>query len=587
MIKATCHLAILLCFTVLWCVNCKLFIEQPNTDQFAGMVNGKDNSPAAPENTASQAESANSIKISWEPVARATEYRIYRSKDGIAYEMIKVEDAAKTSYTDTDGLEPATPYFYKVSAYNAAGEQLSSAYTALTFPGSPTGIDQTEATKSSVTITWSTVTGATGYRIYRDDTNNQIADVTSTVLQYTDHDLKSATAYTYYVSAYNASGETISIQYVTLTCPAAPKNIAKTRVTMNSVMITWEQVPGAAGYKISHSIDGITFEEIQTIEDAAKTSCIDTGLQPATLYYYKVIAYNTSGTSEEPTPVAVLTSPNIPSNVSVAVVSASGIDVAWIAVPRAIKYNIYRSESLNASYVKVNTVMNTTYQDTGLLASTLYYYKITAIADGDVEGDFSDIVSATTLLTTPQKPVVEQRLTISVALSWEVVPGAASYKVYYGTADSFVAALLYQTITDNKCTITGLTGGAIYYFWVTAHRGENYSNPSPSTTTETINTNITVDFRNPSDPVLVREDGSLPEKIIIRQIQRDSYTIKVETGDWILSKWLLDGREFPAAADDSCIIDWQIPVGPHVLTVIVTKNGIPYSAFINFAVVNR
>ncbi len=71
-----------------------------------------------------------------------------------------------------------------------------------TVPGTPGGLSGT-STASSVSLSWSPVSGATGYKVYR---NNALAGSPGGT-SYTDGGLSASTTYSYQVSATNAAGE--------------------------------------------------------------------------------------------------------------------------------------------------------------------------------------------------------------------------------------------------------------------------------------------------------------------------------------------------------------------------------------------
>ncbi len=78
-------------------------------------------------------------------------------------------------------------------------------------PGTPTGLAVSGTpTKNSISLLWSAVSGAEGYRLYRDTSQagsytKMGSDITGT--SYTDTGLSSNTTYYYEVSAYNDKGE--------------------------------------------------------------------------------------------------------------------------------------------------------------------------------------------------------------------------------------------------------------------------------------------------------------------------------------------------------------------------------------------
>ncbi|MFD0593699.1 PHB depolymerase family esterase [Catellatospora coxensis] len=106
----------------------------------------------------------------------------------------------------TDQCGTATSYFLDTicSAYrDAVYFGLDS--TVSTPPGAPTGLAVTGTTNVSVTLSWTAVSGATGYHVYRGGTKVTASPVTGT--SYTDGGLTASTTYSYTVRAVNAAGE--------------------------------------------------------------------------------------------------------------------------------------------------------------------------------------------------------------------------------------------------------------------------------------------------------------------------------------------------------------------------------------------
>jgi len=75
-------------------------------------------------------------------------------------------------------------------------------------PNRPAGVTKKASTSSSITISWPSVSGATGYYIYRSTSSTgtftQIG--TSTTASYTNTGLSAGTTYYYKVAAYNSKG---------------------------------------------------------------------------------------------------------------------------------------------------------------------------------------------------------------------------------------------------------------------------------------------------------------------------------------------------------------------------------------------
>jgi fibronectin type 3 domain-containing protein len=266
--------------------------------------------PGVPTDVWAMATSASNIRIGWPQVLEATEYRVYSSttEDGVYERRVPYSTITSTSFLDTAVL-PSTEYYYKVSACNICGESsLSSAVLVTTnslsgAPGVPTDVTATVKTESSATVSWSEVSGATEYKVYRSTssagTYSQIGSPSST--SYTDTGLTYGETYYYRVSAFNTNGESARSPVVSVTIappaapPATPTGLSIHEVTVTEISMSWSEVYWATGYKVYRSTSSAgTYTEITSTPE---TSYVNRQLPVTTLYYYKVSAYNSYGES--------------------------------------------------------------------------------------------------------------------------------------------------------------------------------------------------------------------------------------------------------------------------------------------------
>src|SRR5439155_27345963 len=125
------------------------------------------------------------------------------------------------------------------------------------------------------------------------------------------------------------------------------------------------------------------------------TTFTDTGLTPATLYYYRVVATNQLGDSPPSNTASVRT--RIASPVlAIADVCVGAIDLSWTGTANN-HYDIKRSTN-GTDFTLIATVpaSQTTFMDTGLANGT-YFYQVTAVSnfpEGSQTGD-SNVAKAT------------------------------------------------------------------------------------------------------------------------------------------------------------------------------------------------
>jgi hypothetical protein len=103
------------------------------------------------------------VDLSWITVSGASGYRLHR--DGS-----EVWSGASTSYLDQN-LTGGAQYSYKVSAYNSCGEGPFSSSKSATPTAGPSAPNLTATPGcSKVDLSWTQVSGATGYKLSRDGT---------------------------------------------------------------------------------------------------------------------------------------------------------------------------------------------------------------------------------------------------------------------------------------------------------------------------------------------------------------------------------------------------------------------------------
>jgi fibronectin type 3 domain-containing protein len=125
------------------------------------------------------------------------------------------------------------------------------------------------------------------------------------------------------------------------------------------------------------------------------TTYTNTGLAASTLYYYVVKAVDSDGASAaaqaQTTTLAntsCTTVPSAPTGLTATASSSSAIGLSWSAVtPPAnctiSSYSVYGGTSANPTTLIAGGLTGTTYSNTGLAASTTYYYLVEAVdADG-------------------------------------------------------------------------------------------------------------------------------------------------------------------------------------------------------------
>lgn len=177
------------------------------------------------------AVSSSQINLSWSAVSGATSYKVERAtSSGGPWTEIATGITA-TTFSST-GLSASTTYHYRVRATNANGDGTYSATANATTqasggggspPAAPTSPAALALSASSIRVSWTASSGATGYTVERspNGTSSWAAVVTGhTASPYTDNGLSPSTPYWYRVIAVNGAGASSPSSIVTATTQA-------------------------------------------------------------------------------------------------------------------------------------------------------------------------------------------------------------------------------------------------------------------------------------------------------------------------------------------------------------------------------
>ena len=260
---------------------------------------------AAPEITGIQ-NKENGISLSWSEAAGASGYSVYRNGEKIAD-----TDAAALSFEDTD-VSSGETYTYTVCAFRNAEngqtyESEPSGEKTIVYLASPVIASVVNAASAS-TVTWSEVTGADGYRLYRKTGSGefeQAAEIAGgSTVKYADKAAKtSGTKYTYYVTAYKTVGEGEEAETFTSADSAQKVSYFVARPAISSIAnaatgttVSWKKITGATGYYLYRKTGSGSYSPAATITSGSTVKYTDTKAKTnGTKYTYYVVAYKTVG----------------------------------------------------------------------------------------------------------------------------------------------------------------------------------------------------------------------------------------------------------------------------------------------------
>ena len=267
--------------------------------------------------------------------------------------------------------------------------------TATMEPDVVTGLVATASGSTTINLVWdadgtAAPNQATGYQITRSSDGVsyiQIATVTAPTLSYSDTSLSGGQTRYYQVIATNCADSANASSAASATTaagssniPAAPSGFTATSNFADSVSLSWTDnsaSPAEDGFDIEVSTNaGSTYSSVTTTA-ANAVSYSHTGRVESTAYLYRIRATNTSGSSSWVTASSVTTPAAVQSFTATAA-SSTQINLSWTDKSGVeTGFRIERStDNTNWSLVTTTAASATSYSNTGLTASTLYYYRI-------------------------------------------------------------------------------------------------------------------------------------------------------------------------------------------------------------------
>jgi len=402
--------------------------------------------------TATLAPDNSSVSLSWDAVAGADSYEIWRGEvvnnvadwGTSAYATVEPVPPATeppTTYTDSS-VTAGTTYAYAVrSVTGGTAAAWTGPYPNVTIGSAvaaPTGtpvVTLTPDGNTAVNVSWTSVSG-TGvlYQVqfWHSGLGNQWSRISGTQTSpYKHENLTPGVEYYYVVRAYNAGGEVISDwdaddSFITLQATTAVPALTLTPVDRTTVTLTWTHTTGAAQYDLQrrklHVPSGDTavttgdwarlpsaLLPATTISHTDNTAMYDPSDAESVTYQYRVQKVDSGGLRGDWSNVEEVAIPSTanrllaPANTSASSPSHDSIRVEWDGVEETTYYEVQShsgdgnwSASMRVEPLAVATSRHG-YTHPNLSPATKYYYRVRAV---NINGasDWSE-TSATTRST--------------------------------------------------------------------------------------------------------------------------------------------------------------------------------------------
>ena len=452
--------------------------------------------PPVPELTV-EAVSAVRVDVSWTSVPAATGYELGWRTDETDWTPLVSGTDLRHEHED---LAPGTAYWYRVRAqvgsgpsavYSEWSDAVSEATEPLAVPGSLLAMG---TSPTAVRLSWDAVEEADRYDLERmrmDDRVIGVLQLPDAETSYEDTGLLAGKEYMYKVRSVvvrsgtdHRSPWSPAVAVTPMLVP--PENVTATAPDAVTVELSWDAVPGAAGYRFRWQADGGPWT-LET-EDVTGTAHPHEDRDPSTVYTYEVLSYLGTDESEWSMPATEVTTPVLPAPADVeASATATAVTVSWSEVAVADGYRVWRQE-MPTGASRVTPVSGTEFTDTAVRLGVEYMYYVETVLErsgGNIYSSASDTVTATPMLKPPENLEAAAASATVITLAWDASEGAAGYEFQWRTGEgAWSEALDAGSGTNDRHE--GLEPDTEYTYEVRAVSGPHSSgwSDSDSATTE-------------------------------------------------------------------------------------------------------
>lgn len=388
---------------------------------------------------------ATSYTLTWKKSETATAYTIYRYNPTTkTFKAIKTTTAL--SYT-VKSKTPGSVDTYMIRSKRekdgvVSWGEYSEPFVAVTRPSAPTSITQSGTSSSGYTLSWKKVTNATGYAVYRYDTAKKKYVKIKTVYEnkYVAASLSSAKSNKYIIRALIKSNglnyySGNSAEFSAVTAPKPVNKASISKVTETSYRLSWEKSSGATGYKIYRL--NRSSGKYSAVATTTSTSYTFSKRSAGTLDEYRIKSYlkkdGKKFFSETPSTISVVTRPGKVSSLKQKATLQNGYTLKWNTVSGADGYVVYRYDAAKKKYVKLKTVKTNSLVIADRKTSQKDKYQVRAFKKLNGKtyyGEYSNVLTATSLPTTPRGLSVQSVSKKTYTIKWKKVANADGYKIY-------------------------------------------------------------------------------------------------------------------------------------------------------------
>ena len=438
--------------------------------------------PDAPANvSASKGTSAAGIVVSWNAVASATSYSVYRSESSSSSAASEIASGlTATTFTDTS-VVVGTTYYYWVRAVNRGGtsgwSNSDSGYRKMAAPSAPTGVVAADGLSATeIVVSWNAVATAASYEVWRgtSSASSSASRIASglAVTSYADASAVAGTTYYYWVKATNAGGTSGFSASDTgyLAQISGPATVTASDGVANQayVRVVWQASSNATKYEVWRGTVN-AYSQATLIASPAATSYNDTSATPGMRYWYWVRAVTPAGTSAFSASDSGYRPLAVPTGVAATTGREDGVKVTWAAVTGAVKYEVGRGdEGAAVPSSTLGEATSTSYTDATAVPGVKYAYFVRAVASACTGGWSAAATGSRSVPTPTNLAASDGTYTDRILVTWPALSGATGYELMRSDEDDIAYAETIATTSATSFSDTTAEYGLTYYYFLRA-----------------------------------------------------------------------------------------------------------------------
>jgi len=356
--------------------------------------------PTAPQSLSATSQNTQ-VSLAWSAPSSnggssLTQYLVYDRTTGSSTFALYATTTASQTTSTVASLTNGQSYDFEVLAQNSIGTSTASnvvSSTPNTVPGAPTSVSAAAGNaEATVSFTPPLSNGGSAITSYTVSSPQSIYTYSGGSSPIVFLNLVNGQSYTFTVTAANAAGSSVSSSS---SSPVTPSNLAPL-ISAFTATPSVTATSGATSTLAWTTTLATTVSLDHGLGSQSATSSGSLTVNPTSTITYTLTATNANGTTTAQTTVNVNNGipPSVPTGLGATAVSASEIDLVWASSTGGVGgvggYQVFRGGT------QIATATLTSYQNTGLAASTAYTYSVSSF---DLAGNVSVQSTATSATT--------------------------------------------------------------------------------------------------------------------------------------------------------------------------------------------